>query len=266
MWASSSTRATCGPAGEDRVDVHLLERRAAVLDAACAARPRGRRSARRSSARPCVSTKPTTTSVPRSARRRPSFEHRERLADAGRGAEVDAERARVPCAEGYAIARVEREVQLEHVDAGLAEEAERAAVGVLVDEREDVGERRGRAPARRARPGSGRSAGEMCGSRPEPEAVTASTGTGAPARAVRRAGRRRAARATSSRRSGFVGPEVRGRARRRVVAVAGGRGARVEVARARRTPGRSGASRRRGRRARRASRPPCREPDLRDRR
>ena len=30
VWASSSTRATFGCGGEDRVDVHLLERRAAV--------------------------------------------------------------------------------------------------------------------------------------------------------------------------------------------------------------------------------------------
>src|SRR6185436_2843228 len=33
---------------------------------------------------------------------------------------------------------VEREVELEHVHPGLAEETERAAVGVRVDEREDV--------------------------------------------------------------------------------------------------------------------------------
>ena len=85
------------PPREHRVDVHLLEHRAAVVDAAargttsrspiCAAVLR----------RPCVSTKPTTTSSPYSRRRRPSFEHRERLADAGRGAEVDAERALAPC-------------------------------------------------------------------------------------------------------------------------------------------------------------------------
>ena len=36
VCASSSTSATCGPAGEHRVDVHLLERRAAVLDRAAA--------------------------------------------------------------------------------------------------------------------------------------------------------------------------------------------------------------------------------------
>ena len=39
--------------------------------------------------------------------------------------------------EGYALV-VEREVQLEHVHARLAEEAERAAVGVLVDELEHL--------------------------------------------------------------------------------------------------------------------------------
>ena len=32
MWASSSTRQTVGPAGEDRVEVHLAEGDAAVLD------------------------------------------------------------------------------------------------------------------------------------------------------------------------------------------------------------------------------------------
>ena len=62
-----------GPAAQDGVDVHLVERAAAVLDRA----PRGTTS--RSPicsavrGRPCVSTKPTTTSVPRSRRRRPSL-------------------------------------------------------------------------------------------------------------------------------------------------------------------------------------------------
>ena len=76
------------------------------------------------------------------------------------------------------FARVESEVQLEHVDAGLAEEAERASVGVLLHEREDARERqvacRGATRAAWIRA----SAGEMCGSSPDPEDVTASTGTG----------------------------------------------------------------------------------------
>ena len=46
--------------------------------------------------RPCVSTKPTTTSVPRSARRRALVEHRVGLADARGGAEVDAQLPRLP--------------------------------------------------------------------------------------------------------------------------------------------------------------------------
>ena len=79
---------------------------------------------------------------------------------------------------------VEREVQLEHVHARLAEEAERAAVGVLVDEREHLVERRGRALAATRGAWSRAFAGEMCGSSPEPDAVTASTGTGARREAV----------------------------------------------------------------------------------
>ena len=74
---------------------------------------------------------------------------------------------------------VEREVELEHVDAGLAEEAERAAVGVLVDQLVDA--------ARAAMPRTSATrlawmralAAEMCGSTPEAEVVTASTGTSA---------------------------------------------------------------------------------------
>ena len=57
-----------GPAGEHGVDVELLERRPAVGHGR-----RGSTSRPSSSAavcgRPCVSTKPTTTSVPRSRRR-----------------------------------------------------------------------------------------------------------------------------------------------------------------------------------------------------
>lgn len=75
------------------------------------------------------------------------------------------------------VAAVEGEVQFDHVDAGFAEKAEGAAVGVRLDElthliRGDVA-------------GVGdschlnvREPGEMCGSRPLPLAVTASEGTG----------------------------------------------------------------------------------------
>ena len=65
-------------------------------------------------------------------------QHRERLADAGCGAEVDAER---PSRHGRRLRPVvEREVELEHVHARLAEEAERAAGRVPVDQLQDVGE------------------------------------------------------------------------------------------------------------------------------
>ena len=105
-------------------------------------------------------------------------EHRERLADAGRGAEVDAELAarhrrlslRAHCQP------VEGEVELEHVDPRLAEEAERAAVGVLVDQLVDRRRRSGPAPgdSRRLQPGVGHRDVRV---EPGPDAVTASTGT-----------------------------------------------------------------------------------------
>ena len=105
-------------------------------------------------------------------------QHRERLPDARRGAEVDPERtSRHGNSLPLSAVGVEREVQLEHVDAGLAEESEGAPVRVLVDEREHVVERECRVRARHAGPGERALAVEMCGSRPEPEAVTASTGT-----------------------------------------------------------------------------------------
>ncbi len=66
-------------------------------------------------------------------------QHRVRLADAGRGAEVE---AKLPARHALRLRLpVEREVELEHVHARLAEESERAAVRVLLDEREDVVER-----------------------------------------------------------------------------------------------------------------------------
>ena len=63
----------CRAAAQDGVDVHLFERRVAMLD------PVRRAMTSRSPIcsavrfRPWVSTKPTTTSVPRSLRRRPSL-------------------------------------------------------------------------------------------------------------------------------------------------------------------------------------------------
>ena len=95
---------------------------------------------------------------PRSRRRRPSFEHREGLADARRGAEVDAERAASHARRARPSSAVEGEVQLEHVDARLAEEPERAAVRVLVDQREHLVERQAarRGDARRLQRGRSR--------------------------------------------------------------------------------------------------------------
>ena len=76
---------------------------------------------------------------------------------------------------------VESEVELEHVDAGLAEEAEEAAVGVVGDELVDAVERQvahgGDAVRLDARVGLG-----DVGSTPEAEVVTASTGTSAAVR------------------------------------------------------------------------------------
>ena len=61
-----------GPAGEDRVDVHLLEDGVPVGDELAGTTSRSCTWAAVAS-RPWVSTSPTTTSVPRSRRRRPSL-------------------------------------------------------------------------------------------------------------------------------------------------------------------------------------------------
>ena len=179
VWASSSTSATSGLAGEDRVEVHLLE-----------ARCRGSRRCRRGTTsrspicaavllRPCVSTNPTTTSVPRVRAPVALVEHGEGLADAGRGAEVDAE---PPAGHGASLrtqrAAVERQVELEHVHAWLAEEAERPAVGVRRRSARSTSSSARPRARRPAAPGAGRWPPRCAGSRPEPEAVTASTGTG----------------------------------------------------------------------------------------
>ena len=61
-----------GLAGEHRVEVHLLEGHAAVLDRCGAARPRDRSTIAAVALRPWVSTKATTTSWPSSTSRLPS--------------------------------------------------------------------------------------------------------------------------------------------------------------------------------------------------
>ena len=100
--------------------------------------------------------------------------------------------------------RVEREVELQHVDARLAEDAEQSPLGVLLDQLPHLLDRQS------ARPGHPRAwyiapATLMCGSRPLPEAVTRSTGTGAvlPGSAARSASMRAL---TASASAGLSGP------------------------------------------------------------
>ena len=68
-------------------------------------------------------------------------------------------------------------VELGGVDARLAEQAEEAAVGVVVDELLDAGEREAAHRGDAARLDARRWPREMCGSTPEPDVVTASAGT-----------------------------------------------------------------------------------------
>ena len=166
------------------------------------------------------------------------LEHRVRLADAGRGAEEDRELAarcrrappratrassssgsgrssvigRTARSQIVALRAVEREVQLEDVDARLAEDAERAALGVAVDERAHAAlveparlrdalhlvlrPRRARCPGRARCPTTSRGrrgSGACC---PGPPRASASMRP-----------------FTSSTSAGFVGPEVRARRR-----------------------------------------------------
>ena len=159
VWASSSTSATLGLPGQDR-------RR----------RPSPRTSCRGSSIvrRGTTSRSPICAAVLRAtvgldeadddvgaALVAPPalVEHREGLADARRGAEIDAQVPRRHVRPYVAGRRqlgaevVEGEVELEHVDARLAEEAEVAAVGVLVDQGQRRRRGRGPRPRRPAGPG-----------------------------------------------------------------------------------------------------------------
>ena len=77
------------------------------------------------------------------------------------------------------LQRVEREVEREHIDARLAEQAERAALDLALDQCADARLRAARAPWRPAAPGTARASGEISGSRPLPDVVTRSTGTAA---------------------------------------------------------------------------------------
>ena len=175
-------------------------------------------------------------------------EHGEGLPDAGCGAEVDAERAAGH--EERLRLSVERQVELEHVHAGLAEEAERATVRVLLDEPEHGGEieaalacdanrLRARIRGRDVRVESGARSGE---------GVDRGRAGRSPARTPCAARRpRREAPGSSGR--GWRRSSTSRRSRRRRRTAGGGSSA------GRRTSGRSSASRRSGRPARRASRP-----------
>ena len=134
VCASSSTSATFGRAGQDGVEVHLAELRAAVGTVR-----RGTTSSPSSSSavcwRPWVSTKPTTTSVPRSAGGGPRRAWRTSCPLPARrrgrpGASPRSRAPRSPRSAGAACrspAIVQRQVELQDVHAGLAEEAEAAA-------------------------------------------------------------------------------------------------------------------------------------------
>ena len=98
-------------------------------------------------------------------RRYALVEHRVGLADARSGAEVDAERARAPCAQSRLVQRspsrppvISSRARLseQHVDGRFAEHAEGPAGGVLVDHVVDDVERRGRGPSATRAPAGGR--------------------------------------------------------------------------------------------------------------
>ncbi len=167
------------------------------------------------SLRPCVSTMPMTTSAP-SRRFCPGRgQHFIGLADARRGAEKNLQAARVrrvalpareprakgavrrycdcPCpavldfqrpynarARQLLLAQlVEREIELQHIDVRLADDAEEAPRRIVLDEGAELRPPASRAPWRRAAPGTEPRPGVMSGSRPLADVVTRSTGIGA---------------------------------------------------------------------------------------
>ena len=193
-------------------------------------------------ARPWVSTKPIDDVGAALAPPLALVEHGVRLADPGRRPEVDAQPSAAHSRSSSPRLAAEREVQLEHVDPRLAEEAERPALDVVVDELRDVGG---------AQPASLRDPGDLqVGVRRADVRVEAGAAGGDRVRRDGRRGdavlaRRSAARrfSTAFTRSGGSGRgwSARGRACRSRPppprAAAGTTGAR-------RTPGRSGTSRR----------------------
>ena len=175
-------------------------------------------------------------------------EHGDGLADARRRTEVDPQRATPHTAilSGQSGARRrqarEGEVELEHVDAGLAEEARRAGPAVCAcHELPHDARRRARGPRPPASTCAAAYAGEMCGSRPLPGCREGVGG--------------RAVHVSSPRRRRTLGHgrlelRVRGEvgAAARVAGVVARRRPAVEPLVARATAGRGGSSRRRCRR------------------
>ena len=157
--------------------------------------------------RPWVSTKPTTTSVPRSRAAAALVEHREGLADAGRGAEVDAKRPARHAPQRAASEPGRRGRGSARARSRPARRGSRASV-------RRCARRRASSTCREREPACARDAGglerasarEMCGSRPEPEDVTASTGTRRRREAVLASVRGDRGSRTSWSSVGFVGP------------------------------------------------------------
>ena len=130
VWASSSTRATCGCRASTASRSISSSVDAAVRRPRGAGRPRAPRACAAVAARPWVSTTATTTSLPSAREPRALLEHRVGLADAGGGAEQHPQPPRfIGRVSASSSAQLgEREVQLEHVHGGLAEVAEVAAL------------------------------------------------------------------------------------------------------------------------------------------
>ena len=231
---------------EDRVHVHLLEGAFAVLDLP-ARHDLQVADLRRRLGAPVRLDEADDDVLAVVAAAAPLVQHRVGLADARRGAEVDAQ---LSAGHHVRLRRVERQVELEHVHAGLAEEAERAAVGVLVDEVEHLGRVEAARFGARAAPARGRSPARCADRARSPRRSArrsaASDAVGLLVGGIGARRRRSAALRWSAR--GWRPSSTSRRSRRRRRTAAGGSTARP------RSPARSGASRRRRRRARRASR------------
>lgn len=104
-------------------------------------------------------------------------EHGEGLPDTGSGSQVHTQHARgVGSSSIRSACPIRRQVELQHVHAGVAEDAERPGLGVVIHEVEHVVEVQ--VPFQRHPRGlEAALAIEICGSSPDPDACTASTGT-----------------------------------------------------------------------------------------